>query len=105
MLYLIVQGDRPEAAAEIRQAKTDEHLASVDRHKDILVLAGALLTDDSGARVGSVALVNVPNRAAADAFVANEPFRHAGLYQSILISRMRKGQWYPDNAPKTPEGD
>jgi len=105
MLYLIVQGDRPEAAAEIRKAKTDEHLAYLAKHQDILVLGGALLTDDSGKRVGSVALINVPNRAAADAFVANEPFRQAGLYESILISRMRKGQWYPDNAPKTPEGD
>ncbi|MDE2229231.1 MAG: YciI family protein [Alphaproteobacteria bacterium] len=105
MLYLIVQGDRPDAAAEIRQAKTDAHLTYLDQHEDILVLGGALLTDDSGKRVGSVALINVPNRAAADAFVANEPFRQAGLYQSILISRMRKGQWNPAVAPKTPEGD
>jgi len=36
---------------------------------------------------------------------ANEPFRRAGLFKSIKVSRMRKGQWHPDNAPKTPEGN
>lgn len=50
-------------------------------------------------------ILNVKDRAAAEAFVAAEPFRNAGLYRSVKISRMRKGQRYPDNAPRTPEGD
>lgn len=105
MLYIIYGEDREDGAAAIRQAKTPEHLAYLDRHKHAIVLAGALLTDDAGKRVGSVSVINVKDRAAAEAFVAAEPFRNAGLYRSIKISRMRKGQWYPDNAPKTPEGD
>ncbi|HYL49919.1 MAG TPA: YciI family protein [Stellaceae bacterium] len=105
MLYIIYGEDRETNAAEIRQAKTPEHLAYLDRHKDAIVLAGALLTDDAGKRIGSVSIINVKDRAAAEAFVANEPFRNAELYRSIKISRMRKGQWFPDNAPKTPEGD
>ena len=105
MLYIIYGEDRETGAAEIRQTKTPEHLAYLDHHKDAIVLAGALLTDDAGKRVGSVSIVNVKDRAAAEAFVASEPFRNAGLYRSIKINRMRKGQWFPDNAPKTPEGD
>ncbi|HZL59915.1 MAG TPA: YciI family protein [Stellaceae bacterium] len=105
MLYIIYQEDRPDGAGEIRKAKVDEHLAYLEQHKDILVLGGALLAEDASQRLGSVALVNATSRAAVDAFVANEPFRRAGLFKSIKVSRMRKGQWHPDNAPKTPEGN
>ena len=105
MLFIVHAEDNEATSAAIRQAKTPEHLAYLDRHKPIIVLAGALLTDDAGRRVGSVTILNVKDRAAAEAFVDAEPFRNAGLYRSIKISRMRKGQWYPDNAPKTPEGD
>ena len=105
MLFIVYAEDNDATSAAIRQAKTPEHLAYLDRHKHAIVLAGALLTDDAGKRVGSITEINVKDRAAADAFVAAEPFRNAGLYRSIKISRMRKGQWFPDNAPKTPEGD
>ena len=42
---------------------------------------------------------------AADAFSENEPFRKAGLFSSVKISRMRRGQWNPAAAPKTAEGN
>ncbi|HYL33171.1 MAG TPA: YciI family protein [Stellaceae bacterium] len=105
MLFIVYAEDNEAISAEIRQSKTPEHLAYLDRYKDVIVLAGALLTDDAGKRVGSVSIINVKNRAAAEAFVAGEPFRNAGLYRSIKISRMRKGQWNPAAAPKTAEGD
>jgi len=105
MVYIVYQEDRPDGAAAIRKAKLDEHLAYLEQHKDILVLGGALLAEDASQRLGSVALINAASRAAVDAFVANEPFRRAGLFKSIKVSRMRKGQWHPDNAPKTPEGN
>lgn len=105
MLFIVYGEDKESGAAEIRQAKTSEHLAYLDRHQPAIVLAGALLTDDAGKRVGSVSIINVKDRAAAEAFVSGEPFRNAGLYKSLKISRMRKGQWHPGNAPKTPEGD
>jgi uncharacterized protein YciI len=69
------------------------------------VLGGALLADDDATRKGSVLIVNVPNRAAAEAFSENEPFRKAGLFSSVEISRMRRGQWNPAAAPKTAEGN
>lgn len=105
MLFIVYAEDNEASSAAIRQAKTPEHLAYLDRHKHAIVLAGALLTDDAGKRVGSVSIVNVKDREAAEAFVASEPFRGAGLYRSIKISRMRKGQWNPAAAPKAPEGD
>ncbi len=34
-----------------------------------------------------------------------EPFRRAGLFQAVKITRMRRGQWNPQAAPKTAEGN
>lgn len=103
MLYIIYQEDRPDGAA-IRAAQREAHFAYLDRHKDILVLGGALLAEDGATRTGSVLIINVPDHAAAEAFSQNEPFRKAGLFSLVKISRMRRGQWNPDAAPRSAEG-
>lgn len=104
MLYIIYQIDGP-GGEEIRAATREAHFAYLDAHEDILVLGGALLAEDGKTRTGSVLIVNVEGRAEADAFSENEPFRKAGLFERVEISHMRKGQWNPDAAPKTAEGD
>lgn len=104
MLWIIYQLDRPDGVA-IRSATRTQHLAYLDEHENILVLGGAILADDSDERLGSCLVINVPNRAAADAFSENEPFRRAGLFASVTIRRMRRGQWNPDAAPRTAEGE
>jgi hypothetical protein len=55
--------------------------------------------------LGSVFLVNLPNRAAAEDLMHDEPFRKAGLFKRVSITRMRKGQFNPSAAPATAEGD
>jgi hypothetical protein len=104
MLYLVYQLDKP-GGKELREKTRDEHLAYLDRHKDILVLGGALLADEGPTRLGSVLIVNVPSRQAADEFSLNEPFRKAGLFQSVTVTRMRRGQWNPAAAPQSAEGN
>jgi len=71
----------------------------------IVVLAGGTLAEDGRTRTGSVFIVNVTSREAAEKFSAEEPFRKAGLFQSVKITRMRRGQWNPGAAPKTAEGN
>ena len=104
MLYIIYQEDRPDSAA-IRAAQREAHFAYLERHKDILVLGGATLAEDGAMRIGSVLIINVPDRAAADAFSENEPFRKAGLFSTVKVSRMRRGQWNPNAAPNSAEGN
>ena len=99
MLYILYMEDGPRAS-EIRAATREKHLAYLARHKDILVLA-----EDGATRTGSVLILNVPDRAAAEAFAANEPFRRAGLFATVKLTRMRRGQWNPEAAPKTAEGN
>jgi len=103
MLYIIYQEDRPDGAA-IRAAAREAHLAYLEKHKDILVLGGALLAEDGKTRLGSVLVLNVAGRAQAEAFSAEEPFRKAGLFASVKITRMRRGQWNPAAAPATADG-
>ena len=104
MLFIIYQVDK-QGGEEIRAAAREDHFAYLDEHEDILVLGGALLGDDGKTRTGSVLIVNVKNRAEAEAFSENEPFRKAGLFERVEINHMRKGQWNPDAAPATAEGD
>ncbi len=104
MLYILYQEDGPDSA-RIRAAHRDAHFAYLEQHEDILVLGGALLAEDGTTRLGSVLILNVPNRAAAEAFSADEPFNKAGLFRSVKITRMRRGQWNPAAAPKTAEGN
>lgn len=96
--------DRPDGLA-VREATREAHLAYLERHKDIVVLSGGTLTDDGKARTGSVFIINVPSREAAEKFSADEPFRKAGLFRLVKITRMRRGQWNPEAAPKTAEGN
>jgi uncharacterized protein len=104
MLYIIYQEDR-EGAEAVRAAERERHLAYLERHKDILVLGGALTADDGVKRLGSCLVVNVPSRDVAEAFSRDEPFRKAGLFASVKITRMRRGQWNPAAAPQTAEGN
>ncbi len=103
MLYIIYQVDGPDSP-EIRAATRDEHFKYLDEHEDILVLGGAMLADDGTTRTGSVLIINVDSLADAREFSENEPFRRAGLFARVEISRMRRGQWNPQAAPASAEG-
>ena len=104
MLYMIYGVDGPDAD-RIRAENREAHFAYLKKNENILVLGGATLADESDARTGSLLVINVPSREAADAFASNEPFNKAGLFKAYTVSRMRRGQWNPAAAPKTPEGN
>jgi len=104
MLYIMYNEDRPDGQG-IRTATREMHLAYLERHGNIVVLSGGTLAEDGTTRTGSVFIINVPTREAAEKFSAEEPFRKAGLFRTVKITRMRRGQWNPEAAPKTAEGN
>ena len=104
MLYMVYCVDKPNAV-HIREGARDAHFKYMEQNAGIMVLGGATLTDDGAGRTGSVLIINVPDRAAADRFADNEPFHKAGLFERHTVTRMRRGQWTPANAPKTAEGN
>ena len=96
MLYHIHAIDRADAGST-RADNRAEHLDYLSGFKNI-VLAGAALSDDGETPVGSVLVVNVADRAEAEAFSAGDPFTKAGLFGSVSITRMRKGVFSPEAA-------
>jgi uncharacterized protein len=103
MLYNLHLRDNMDVSKEIRSALLEDHLSYIDDNRDIIVLGGALLDEDGQTRIGSAFILNVANRGDADRFSINEPFRKAGLYASVTITRMRRAQWAPEHAPASPD--
>jgi uncharacterized protein YciI len=97
MLWAISCVDQPGSAA-IRDKLVQPHRDYLQSQKKILVLAGATQTDDGSQAIGSLFVVNVGSRAEAKAFSDGDPFTKAGVFKSVTITRMRKGQWNPEAA-------
>jgi len=89
MPYAIIAEDRPDGAA-LRGEKRPEHLDYLDANKHLLLAAGAQFADDGTTPIGSILLVDVDDRAAAEAFAQNDPFAQAGLFRSVTIVPWRK---------------
>ncbi|MFP6713325.1 MAG: YciI family protein [Rhodospirillales bacterium] len=103
MLFIIYQED-VENSAPLREIHKPAHFKYLEKHEDIFVLGGAMLAEDD-ARIGSVLILNVPSLAEAEKFSENEPLRNGGVFKSVKITRMRRGQWNPGAAPKSAEGN
>ncbi len=97
MLWAISCTDKPNTA-EARASVLQSHRDYLQSRKDILVLAGATQTDDGTQAIGSLFVVNVNSRAEAKAFSDGDPFTQKGVFATITITRMRKGQWNPGAA-------
>jgi uncharacterized protein YciI len=98
MLYIINAWDKP-GTADLVAATLETHQHYLHESEKILVLAGGMRADD-GQRLGSVYLVNVATRKAAEDWLAAEPFNKAGIFGTTTLEKMRKAHWHPENAPK-----
>jgi uncharacterized protein YciI len=90
MPYVIDATDKTDAQA-LRAATRDEHLAYLQSELPRLIAAGAKLRDDGTTAWGSLYVLDVEERAAAEAFIAGDPFTKAGVFADIAITRWRKG--------------
>jgi uncharacterized protein len=82
MLFALICDDKP-GGLEIRKANRTDHLAYL-RETGVVVQAGPFL-DESGAMTGSLVVVDVPDRAAAEAWAAADPYAKAGLFERVTI--------------------
>ena len=94
MLFVILATDRPDSG-EIRTANRPEHIEYLKGFGERIVAGGATLSDDGETMTGSFLLVDVADRAAAEAFAGNDPFAKAGLFGSVEIRRWRKAIFNP----------
>lgn len=86
MLFLIHCTQVPDGQA-IRDAHYEAHRAYLQNSAVDIKLAGPMVEDDGEKRIGSVFIVDVPDRAAAEAFSAADPFTRHGLFERVIITR------------------
>jgi len=55
-----------------------------------IVMSGPLVDDDGETMIGSLFVVEAPDRAAVEAYVAKDPFRRAGVWESCAIRAFLK---------------
>lgn len=77
-------------AGAVRAANREAHLAYLKAHADNVFAAGPLQTDDGAGMTGSVLILDLPDRAAAEAFAEGDPYAKAGLFDSVVIRRWKK---------------
>jgi uncharacterized protein YciI len=87
MLFAIVCTDKP-ASLELRMAVRPTHLAYLQTYQEKVVHAGPLL-DVEGRAGGSLLLVDVEDRAAAEGLAAGDPYAKHGLFESTVIRGFR----------------
>ena len=84
MLHLFHLLDRPDSA-DLRLRLRPEHKAFLAQVADRIAFAGPLIADDGETMIGSVLAIDFASRAAAEDWLAAEPFTKAGLYRSTHI--------------------
>ena len=84
MLFAFLLIDKPDHAA-LRQRVRPEHKAYLAGVGDQMAFAGPLTHDDGQTMLGSLLVLDFPDREAAHAWLAQEPFTRAGLYASTTI--------------------
>ncbi|WP_112320581.1 YciI family protein [Oceanibium sediminis] len=87
MLFALICIDKP-GALEVRKANRGAHLAYLNE-TGVVLQAGPFL-DDEGQMNGSLLVIDVADRAAAEAFAAGDPYANAGLFDAVTIRAWNK---------------
>jgi uncharacterized protein len=86
-LFLLFCVDKPNSL-DLRMATREAHLAYVGERLDVIKVGGPM-TDDDGGMAGSFLILDLPDRAAAEAFTAGDPYNKAGLFERVDVKPFR----------------
>ena len=82
MLIALIARDKA-GAIETRKANREAHLAYIDE-TGVVEQAGPLLDADEQ-MIGSLVILDVPDRTAAQSWADNDPYAKAGLFESVEL--------------------
>jgi uncharacterized protein len=85
-MYFVVIG-KDKDKGESRQCHRADHLLYVEGKQSLIVYGGPLL--EGGRMVGSLFVFDLPDRAALDAYMANDPYFNPGIFGAIEIYESR----------------
>ena len=89
MLFMFFCNDKP-GHEQLRLNTRQAHLDYLGGFKDGAVAVGPTLTDDGQHMNGSLLILDLPDRQAAEDFAANDPYAKAGLFESVTIRAWKK---------------
>lgn len=89
MHYIIFANDKP-GHEQVRIDTRPAHIDYLKAHADLIVTAGPMQTDDGDGMVGSMLVLDVADRAAAEAFARADPYAKAGLFESTVVRRWKR---------------
>jgi uncharacterized protein YciI len=84
MLFVILCTDKA-GHLPIRQENRAAHLAYLGSLGDQVVAAGPTFAGDGETMNGSLIVLDLADAAAAEAFVAGDPYGRAGLFESVIV--------------------
>ncbi len=87
MLTALICTDKP-GAIDIRKANREAHLAYIN-DTGVVVQAGPFL-DADGQMCGSLVILEVADRDAAQAWADGDPYGKAGLFSDVRIEEWKK---------------
>ncbi len=88
--FVIHAHDNADSAAR-RAPLREAHLAYLNQNRNLTVARGPLLDDSGDKTIGSLILLDVADKAEAEAFWAGEPFNRDGVYERATMERWRFG--------------
>jgi uncharacterized protein YciI len=93
-MHFIVIG-RDKGDGTLRKEERPAHLEFVSSRQRLIVFAGPLL--EEGQMIGSLFVFDVPDRAALDAYLAEDPYFTRPIFESVEIYESRR--MVPENEP------
>lgn len=88
-MYVVHCQDKP-GAQQVRLDNRSAHLDYLKANLAHVVMAGPVQTEDRTGMTGSVLVLDFPDRAGLDAFLANDPYAKAGLFAAVTVLPYRK---------------
>lgn len=87
MHFTIQCVDKPDSL-DLRMATRPTHLEYLKANQESFIVVGPVL-DGEGKPRGSLYVIDMPDRAAAETFIMADPYAKAGLFESVVIRPMR----------------
>lgn len=84
MPFIVIIHDNP-ANEHLRSQAEQAHYAWLDANEEKILMRGGMKREDDTAFMGGVLILDVATRAAAEKFVADDPYAKVGLHQSVTI--------------------
>jgi uncharacterized protein YciI len=88
VLFVAICIDKPDSL-ELRLSSRAAHLDYLRLNAQSIKTCGPFLEDDGSTMNGSMLIVEAGDREAAEAILARDPYRIAGLFQSVDIRPWR----------------